>query len=358
LPDATIKRIRQYLDGGGTVFLHADGASNKFVRSATDLFERMFSDRGYRFAPLDESHPVYHCHFGGDPSSWKQKVSFSGLSDGSRVMVFLCPVDIAGAWHQDRGGFEDLFRIMANVRVYAAPPYSQLPRRLRSTDTAGPAAPAAGSLRLVRLPYKGNWDAHPQAWGHYRPGLRHRTGIDLVVPSHREPIDEQFFVNADLVHLTVQTRLNLDRKTRNDLKKYLDDGGLLLVDAADGQPTGIQAVSEVLDQIDIGVKGILPTDHAIFRGSMRGGRPLANLEATEAGAALARGGAPPPILTRAIDGRIAILACPFDLAAGLDGHFIWNRSGYLPASTARIVDNILLWRLDSPSRRRTPSKSP
>jgi hypothetical protein len=42
--------------------------------------------------------------------------------------------------------------------------------------------------------------------------------------------------------------------------------------------------------------------------------------------------------------------CPFDVIAGLDGHFIWNRSGYLPESTERMVDNILLWRLETKGR--------
>ncbi len=342
LPDAALRRIREYIDRGGVVFLHADGASKTFTESAEGVFERMYRDRGYQFKLLEENHPVYHCSFGAGDVPWKHLVPLRGLSDGSRILVFLCPVDIAGAWHQDRDGFDDLFKIMANIRVYALPPYSQLPRPLRSAPPST-SVPSFGTLRLGRLQYGGNWEAHPDAWRHYLPGLRRRTGIDLLLTDGGELADGAS-MTPDLVHLTVQKPLRLDEEALKHLRDYLDRGGLLLVDAADGQPAGIDAVSGVLDQLDIGDRGVLPADHPIFRGAFRGGRPLTPLETTEAGTALARGGAPPPILSRSIQGRVVVLACPFDLVAGLDGHFIWNRSGYLSESTERIVDNILLWR--------------
>lgn len=344
LPDAALRRIREYIDRGGVVFLHADGASKEFTESAEAVFERMYRDRGYRFSLLEKSHPVYHCANGAGGVPWKHLVPLRGLSDGSRIMAFLCPVDIAGAWHQNREGFDDLFKIMANIRVYALPPYAQLPRPLRSARPSTPAAPSYGVIHLLRWRYEGRWDAHPDSWGHYSTGLSHRTGIELVLDESNDSLDERASKLPDLVHLTVQKPIRLEAGARKKLKDYLNRGGLLLIDAADGQPAGVDAVRDVLNQIDVGERGVLPADHPIFRGAFRGGRSLTNLETTEVGTALARGGAGPPILTRSIQGRIVVLACPFDLVAGLDGHFIWNRSGFLTESTERIVDNIFLWR--------------
>jgi hypothetical protein len=45
-----------------------------------------------------------------------------------------------------------------------------------------------------------------------------------------------------------------------------------------------------------------------------------------------------------LDDRVAVVACPFDLVAGLNGHFVWQRVGYTRDSTRKIVDNLLLWR--------------
>ncbi|MBN2559800.1 MAG: DUF4159 domain-containing protein [Phycisphaerae bacterium] len=346
LPDETLKRIRQYVERGGTVFLHADRASKEFVKSAATVFERMFRDRDYHFESLDEAHPLFNCHFDCRSREPKRQIPLQVIADGPRLPVLLCPVDIAGAWHQERlAKCEALFQMMANVRVYTAPPYNELPTRLRPAPLAGPSAPQRGSLRLLRLPHAGHWNAHPGAWRHFANGLRHRTGIDLAIEAGASAPGPGALDGFDVVHLTTRRPLRLNDATLATLRAYLEGGGLLLIDAADGQPAGIAAISKLVDTIDVGTRGILSADHHIATGAMPGGRPLTDLETTKAGSSLVAGHAPPPILTRVIDGRVAVIACPFDLLAGLDEHFVWNRSGYTPASTARIVDNILLWRL-------------
>jgi len=153
-----------------------------------------------------------------------------------------------------------------------------------------------------------------------------------------------------VVYLTTRGAETIDTDTIDTVKDYLRSGGFLLIDSADGQSTGNLAVRRLMDAIDIGERDVLPADHPIVTGAFPGGRPLTDLETTSAGASLNRDQAPPPILTRTLDGRLAIVACPFDLAAGLDGHFIWKRIGYSHKSTLRIVDNILLWRLNDLSQ--------
>ncbi len=347
LPGETLERIRRYTERGGTVFLHADRANGKFTRSATAIFERLYRDLDYRFKPLDESHPVYTCHFDCRPKKPRRRhVPFRAIADGPRIHVLLCPVDIAGAWHQARTArYANLFEIMANLRVYVASPYGRLPKRLRADPLAGPDASSLGRLALKRLPHAGNWNAHPGAWQRYTEGLQHRTGIRLVARADAEPPTVDGLIDYDVVHLTTRKMRRLTDETLTAVRAYIQGGGLLLIDAADGRPAGIDAACELFDTIDVGVKSVLLADHPITTGAFAGGRPLTGLETTKAGSSLTRGGAPPPILTRTIDGRIAVLACPFDVIAAVDGHFVWNRSGYRPEATAKIVDNILAWRL-------------
>lgn len=343
LSDETLGRIRRYVDSGGTVFLHADLASRRFRQSAVAAFELLFRDYDAHFQALDETHPLYTCHFdcrGG------KRIPIQALSDGPRLLVLLCPVDIAGAWHQDRvAKHRALFEFMANVRTYVAPPYAKLPSCLRSNAPSGPAAPPRGRIELKRLPHSGSWNAHRKAWARFTPGLKHRTGIVLLPEETAKPCSAEELMRFDVVHLTTRRALRLDDATLAALRTYLQEGGLLLIDAADGQPDGVAAIAPLLDSLDVGETGVLPADHPIVTGAFPGGRPLGNLETTKAGASLAIGGAAPPILTRTLDGHIAVLACPFDLIAGVDDVFIWDRSGYEPASTARLVDNIFLWQL-------------
>lgn len=357
LPDETRTRIRQYVDRGGTVFLHADRAGKTFIKSATTVFEQMFRDHDRRFKKLKESHALYTCHFDCRPKKRSKRVPLRAIMDGPRILVLLCPVDIAGAWHQEcQAKHEHLFQLMANARVYVAPPYSELPTRLRGANPRiGKPAPARGSLSLKRLPHSGHWDAHPGAWRRFAEGLRHRAGIDLTVQANDAPLDEKALKHTDVIHLTTRRSLRLDNNALAILRATLEGGGLLIIDAADGQPAGITAVRELVSAIGVGTRGVLSADHRIATGLMLGGQPLVNLQTTRAGSSLTRGNTPPPILTRTIDGRVAVIACPFDIIAGVDGHFVWNRSGYRPSSTARIIDNIFLWRLDQINARRRPT---
>ena len=344
LPADTRRRLRRYIEEGGVIFLHADLASKTFVQSATALFEEMFREYDFRFRPVETDHPVYACRFDCRARENQKAVPLLALGDGPRVYVWLCPVDIAGAWHQQRlGRHEVLYQLMGNVRIYSAPPYSRLPSRLRSVPRTAAAAAVRGSLTLRRLAHSGVWNAHPGAWQRYANGLRTRTGLDLVVRDDPEKPSLRELKECHLVHLTARNKIVLDDRCRTALRGFLESGGLLLVDAADGQPAGVAAVSDFVNSLPIGEPGTLPPDHPIVTGSMPGGRPLGTLETTKAGAALARGGGTPPIYTRTLDGRVVVLACPFDLLAGMDGHFVWNRSGYEPESTAQLVDNILLW---------------
>jgi len=354
LPRDTLHRIRMYVDRGGTVFLHADRAGKSFITSAKRLFEEMFSDRDLRFRELDASHPLYSCYFGQGESAWKRHIPFSAIADGPRLMVVLCPVDIAGAWHQDRRRHKDLFAIMANLRVYCAPAYARLPRVLRSADEPSGWASHRGPLRLRRVAHAGQWAAHGGVWHRQRDDVQRRTGIDLRVKEKKAPLDGDRLSRYDVLHLTTRGTDELDAPTRDALMRYVEGGGLLLIDSADGQTRDNAAVRKLVDAIDVGDRQLLTADHSLAKGDMPGGRSLLSLETTLAGASLNRRNAPPPILLRTVNGRVAVVGCPFDLVAGLDGHFIWKRIGYTPKSTARIVDNILLlqWQQKSAGRGR------
>jgi hypothetical protein len=337
------ENIHQYILEGGTVFLHADRASKAFAKSGEKLFENMFRERDMHFIELPEDHPVYRCHFGTGTTTFKRRIPLRGLSDGSRICVFLCPVDIAGAWHQNRNNLEDLFRIMANIRTYSVPPYGELLEKGRPLSPPQSVVDR-GSISVGRLKYPGAWNLHPAGWNRYAVDAMARAGLKVqATTALTEHLD-----GVDVLYCCVAHDVTLDKKKIEAIKVYLEHGGLLLIDAADGQPEGIAAVGKLFEQIAIGQSGMLETANPIVSGNGIERSRLGDLKTTVTGSGLGRGGAP-AVLTRTLkdaDGRqrIVVLACPFDLIAGLDGPFIYNRSGYTSTSTRELVDRILLWR--------------
>lgn len=347
LPRDTLNQIRDYIDDGGFVFLHADRAKQPFVRTARKLFEKMFEDRGYRFEVLPKDHPIFRCYFGTSADAWKHRVPLQGLSDGSRVCVFLCPVDIAGAWHQEDSKFTDFFRLFANLRVYAAPPYQQLPRRIAGEPDARRAAPSRGQISVATFKHKGPWDRHPNAWRRYGRESGDRCGI---VIEDRGAVDATQLKDnpnfAAVIHVKAPTASAPTEAEVSALNAAMKAGAFVLIDAPDGRSDGIGAVIQWVNALNIGRRDILSKGHPIATGKFDGGRTLLDLQTTDAGASLRQGDAPPPIYLRSIDDRVVLVACPFDLSAGMDRHYIWDRIGYLGDSTHRIVDNILLWHLE------------
>lgn len=345
LPNETLQRIREYVNEGGTVLLHADRANRKFRDAAEPLFENLFKEYGWRFEDVPTDHAIYRCQFGGVTTPWKRAAPLRAIQDGARLPVILCPVDIAGAWQQDRGPFEDMFRIFANLRVYCAPAYHELPRRLRAISTSIGQQPQRGLIRVARLDVPGASRAHPAAWGRFAAAFRQRAGIELRF------INTVEWKQADVVHLAVVAGNKIDDTFYAQLRDYIRGGGMLLLDAVDGQPASVEAVRIVADKLAIGEATLLASNHPIMSGTMPLARALDSLDTTEAGVGLRQAGAMPPILIQTGSGGGCVLQCPFDLTAGMDGCYIWKRIGYRTDSTRRLVENILLWRMNELSTR-------
>lgn len=350
LPKSTLDTIRAYVDAGGFVILHADLANRKFTDSATRVFESLFADRGMKFEQLPEDHPIFRCYHGGPDANWKRPIRILGMDDGSRTPVILFPVDIAGAWHQSRDDkLAELFRIMSNVRTYAAPPYNELPSRLRPREIPHRFEKPWAELTVARLAYAGPWDRHRDVWARSAELLRRSAGIDIQAA---KPVKEGAAIPArvNVLHIAVPADIKLDDATRNQIKAFVDAGGLVLIDAVDGGANAGLAVRNLLHTLDLGPPELLPRNHEILTGSVRGGQPLNGLISTAAGAGLSSGGAPPPIMGVVRKGILCVIACPFDLTAALSGCYIWNRAGYRNEDTRRIIGNILAWKAGGRSK--------
>jgi len=347
LSPTVMQRLRAYVDRGGTILLHADRAEEAFTRSAKERFTRLFADRGLEFTPLPPTHALYRCHFDllKDESP---PVPLHVLADGPRVLVWLCPVDVAGAWHQDLvKRHTDLFQLMANLRIYAAPPYADLPRRLRSAPRPGRPVAPRGQLRLARLKHAAGWDAHRGAWRRAADAIRHHAGVRLVLPDDDDDVgvDASDLADWDVIHITLRRTLDLPAADRAALESYLQRGGFVLIDAADGTEQAIAGVRALVRSLNVGEAGLLRAGDTLASGDDLGGHSLLELTPTRDGASLHRPGSPPPIVIRTIDGRVAVVACPFDLIGALGGHYVLHRVGYQPDSARMIADNTLLRRL-------------
>jgi len=348
-----LKKLREYCEAGGSILGHPNREDKKFADSFKKAFVDVFKDRRYVFATLDKDHPVYSSHFGQSAENRIRKpVPLEGMDDGGRTFIFLFGGDVAGAWHQNRSvTHADAFRIMANIRHYAAPGNDSLPGRLRPKSLPGVAAKPRGTLKIGRVQHAADWDANPTAWARMGVQLRHEYGIAIEETKGVKPEDPAVLKDFDLLHLTGHGVLRLAPAMQEALKKYVADGGLVLIDAAGGDPAFAASAGKLVDEMFPDKAILLPVAHPIVQGGPGGTQPLDKLRPTRwSGSRLRSRGAPPFSVIQQGD-RIGLLLAPFDLTASMDGHYIYGMHGYRRESVLRIMTNLLVWRFEDRAKR-------
>jgi hypothetical protein len=339
-------KLRDYCDRGGTIIGHADLRSPEFIDSFRHTFEEMFAVRNWTLGPLPADHPVYRA--AGRSRQEAVQVPVEGMSDGTRTVVFLFTQDIAGAWHRNLTSTQqDLFDVMADIRHYAAPPYHQLPSRLRPPGYPGPPAPPVGTVTVARLGYCGQTTlrSNPTAWDEMNDWSRHYRGITIEETPDLQPADASELSEFDIVHIAGRGRWDPDPTLCRALLDYVDAGGLILADAVGGDPDFRDSFRAFLADAVPGPLSLLTDVHPIVSGTVPGGAPLNELRPTLWSLEELGGRRVPPLLTVTAHGSIGLIFAPWDLTVSMNGHYVYGLHGYDIDSTRNLVANILAWRM-------------
>ncbi|KKL66710.1 hypothetical protein LCGC14_2142270, partial [marine sediment metagenome] len=348
-------KLQRYCDLGGMIVAHADLRSREFAESFKQAMVKLYEQRGYEFRTFAPDHPVYSTHFGRGDSLWRQQIPMQGMSDGVRDFILLLPADIAGAWHQNRATTEeDLFRIMFNVRMYAAPTWAELPGRLRPPELTGTPKEVTRTLRLARIKHRGGWNVIPSAWPVMARRLGHYHGLEVkVLPEVdlSKPVDP---AEVDMLHLTGFAKFELSAAERANLKDYLAKGGFLWADAAAGRPAFVQCVQDLVQQLAGRPGRRLVTIHPILTA---GAGPISKVWRTR-WAKQRFGGSKFPLRAIEQNGRLTILYSPLDVTAAMAGHYVWGSVGYRTRTARQLATNLLLWRAAAKSAKPAKDDKP
>jgi hypothetical protein len=326
------QKMKQFAENGGLILIHADCGRGGFVGSARNLANAMFPT--YEFRELPAEHPIYTTLY--PRTKWKTKPSVMGVSNGARELLLLIPTaDPAKNWQLNvtRERLES-WELAANIVFYAA---DQKDLRFKG-DThlvaADPAVKTTTTLALARLKYKGNWDPEPGGWRRLKSILHNADKLDLTVQTVElgaGPLDK-----VKVAHLTGTTRFKLDDAAKAQLKKFVADGGTLLIDAAGGAEAFASSIEPDLESLGPGAKlEPLPPEHSLFGGMKITYRPYAQKHLT------GKANVPHLKVVRAGD-RPAIVFSREDLSAGMVGHSVGGIVGYQPAVATELVRRIIL----------------
>ncbi|MCB9551282.1 MAG: DUF4159 domain-containing protein [Myxococcales bacterium] len=347
LTDAQVANLRRYIERGGTILAEPADGSPAFRASMVALLARLFPPAEYpdvELAPLPADHAVY----GIVRHDWKAPPRLSGAGDGVRTFFFLSDDYLAADWQTDRVE-SDAFPLAMNLLFYATD-LRPLAGRFAVDLPPGEPAPARdGKVRVARARHGAtrDWAAAAPTWERLAPYVAHATGLTLVEDA---PVDLAALGAerpVELLHLTGRRALALTPAEREGLRRFVDAGGTVLVDAWGGSPAFAAAARAELEALFGPLAPLADADPlatGLFDGGADLGRDLRyRLAARRDLRARGRAADAQQLEVIRHGGRPAIVFSRYDLAAAIAGVDVYGGLGYAPSAARRVATNLVAW---------------
>lgn len=348
--ETEMAKLREYVERGGTILAESSDRSAAFTASMEKLLADMYPPRSYpnvKLEALAGEHPIYTVV----KQEWKKRPSLRGASNGSRTFFLISDEYLSGDWQANREE-SDAFPLALNLLYYATD-LGDLEGKFTSILPTTPPAKEKkdGRLAVARVQHAGTagqpreWEAAGRSWGILSPLAQHLTGrplrvIDPVV------LGKDALTDIKLLHLTGRAGLTLTEAERAALKKFVADGGTVLVDAHAGSPAFAQAARKELEAVFGELKPL--ADAVLAEGKFEGGADLTTgigftLVARQAIRAKGEKAEGQKLLVATVKGRPAVLFSECDLVAAGAGIANYKALAYKPESARKILGNLMTY---------------
>jgi hypothetical protein len=339
LDDASKQKLKAFLEDGGLLLGNADAASRNFGNSFRKLGQDLFKE--YEFRELPAEHVIYtEQQYKRD--KWKSRPSVLGLSNGVRELMILLPqADPAKLWQTSTiSNREENWQLASNIVLYCSENYTFRTRGQTHLISRNANIKADRTAKLARLKYKGPWDPEPGGWRRLTNRLHNKDKVDLEVVE--VDLASGSLDGFKLAHLTGTLPIKFDDAARAKLKKFVEGGGTLIIDAAGGSSDFATAMEQELAAIFPDTKlNLLPKDHALFSA---GGAPMKSFTYRAYASHMVGALKDEPRL-RAIElnKRPAVIFSREDLGAGMVGQNVDGIIGYDPNTATEIMARVVLY---------------
>jgi hypothetical protein len=333
--DEELAKLAEFVHQGGLIFSEAAGSRSAFSLAMQRYYLKMFP--GLELKRLPEDHPVYNVYF-----KLTGQKNLLGISNGVRLLVVHSPEELSLAWQLNQHAVKgELFRLAANI-YFVATDKGSLRRRGVSHWPSPPEQEVYDSLKLVQVKHAANWQVEPAAWKRFGILLSrdHHLGVELAQPVELEKLDAQ---SCSLAVMTGAGPLAVTDAQKANLKKFITDGGSLIVDSAGGDEAFAASVRKLLEGLLEGSRlAVLPPGHPLYTKV----GPVVGKVAYRPAARQGPGDNRPRLEGLSYKGRLAVVFSPEDLTAGLVGYAYHGLKGYEPASAYELMRNAVLYLAD------------
>jgi len=358
LSDEVRKKLRWYLQDGGTLICDACCGSDEYLKAWAREMNVIFPRR--RAVRLAADHPVFHTVYDISEVGYqvegkgvfRSEPTLLGISIGCRTAVFLSPYDLSCGWsghaHEQgkrvwspAAGGEDATRLGVNILAYAQAFYSL--GRFLATDKVYHEAQEPAEQRFVfgQVVHGGDWDPDPAAAANLLKYVAAET--TLGVRFKREAVDlrKDDVFDYPVLYMTGHDDFVLAEEEVARLRGFLEAGGVLVADACCGRKAFDLAfrreISRVLPESRLEP---LPVEHELYAAS---GVQVREVEYTPAVRKTNPELKAPVLEAISLRGTLAVIYSPFDLGCGWEQEECPFCRGVAPRDALRLGASILVY---------------
>ncbi len=365
------QKLRDYLDRGGFLFAEAYRDDTGFDRGFRRLIEEVFPEDEYRLRLLEPEHPIWHAEQPVDP---KYPRELLGIDFGCRTSVVYVPPyppanpqpSLSCLWELSRSGRDQKFTakvraqidaalaIGINVLAYATNrefvDKEAYPRA--QSDDRGGGSFDRNRLYIAKLRHGGGCNAAPRALVNLLEAVGEQLKIRVSTRENLIRITDEALFDHHLVFMHGRNNFRLTEAEREQLKTFLERGGMLFADA-------ICASSPFNESFRAEMKTLFPNRKLEeipaadpMLTSVYGGFDLKTV--TRRDPQDRGGGGPlkatlrkvkPELEGIRINGRWGVVYSRYDISCALEKHDSLECWGYLRKDAARIGVNVVLYSL-------------
>ena len=372
LSPAEIKLLKDYLAEGGFIFAAPTCTSNKFEAGFRAIVEQIMPPGEGELKRLTAEHPVFRSEY---PLQADASPLF-GVDFGCRTSIMYSPEDLGCLWDywsrvdppkrnvNLKGRIIRANQIGVNVMAYATgrepPAKSDVPQVVKeNTDFDNI---ERGLLQIAQIRHDGSWNAAPRALRRLLLALNETAAMSASTKANELAFADAEIFQYPIIYMHGRNKFSANEADRQQLRKYLQRGGVLFADSCCGAKPFDKGFREFVATLYPGEKlQRIPVDHELF--SQKHGRDIRKLkrrmsEGAEGGNALGFvvRDAEPFLEGLTVDGRLAIIYSKYDISCALERQAAGNCEGYLPEEAVKLAINVILYSMMEDVRLTAPEK--
>lgn len=357
------QKLRMYVDRGGFLWAEQCCGGGDFDAVFRRLMSELFPEEGSALRLLPPEHPIW---FAEEPVEASQVRELWGINVACRTGVVYSPDDLSCYWELARLGTEATYSPAVMARVKAARAVGlnvaayATNREVKYKNPAQPTPPsqvqtdaiARGKLYVANVIHPGGCRAAPTALQNLLRLADEKRSARIGSEAREVGLTDPALFDYHLLFLHGRTAFQLTPAERQNLRLYLERGGMIFADAICSSTAFSDSLRAELKRIlpDARLEAI-PADDPLFTTTY-GGDDATVVElrrpeqlGPQRGIRSTVQRVPPQFEGIRFGERWAVVFSPFDVSCALESQEPIECAGYTRKDAARLALNVLMYSL-------------